>query len=296
MRNILGLCQYLWDDFWSTEHLWLIFFSRLTDGYQVLIHTEKTNVCDGIKDASPVEVLRVSTADGSFYEPWGLDGFTSGFDWNSCSPQVLLKPNFHQDTWLRRSWADSAVDSPFETHPDAKAGVVLPTFVEIGGGELSTIPFPCWFVQSWFGFLHPTCDQKGPAIVATVTTGMYLEFLCRLHLVIYWIIIIIHPYWLVFSSYIFLGRGEEVWLTVPAVVTVLTYLVRWLSWCINAPAIFWIDQGARYLNHQLVGALEHVLWLSIHIGNVIIPTVTHSIIFRMSRSTTNQYFPSSSIF
>lgn len=92
------------------------FFSRLTDGYQVLIHTEKTNVCDGIKDASPVEVLRVSTADKSFYEAWGLDGFTRGFDWNSCSPislQVLLKPNFHQDTWLCRSWADSAIDSPF---------------------------------------------------------------------------------------------------------------------------------------------------------------------------------------
>jgi hypothetical protein len=99
------------------------FFSRLTDGYQVLIHTEKTNVCDGIKDASPVEVLRVSTADGSFYEPWGLDGFTftSGFDWNSCSPQVLLKPNFHQDTWLRRSWADSAVDSPFR-NPSGRQG------------------------------------------------------------------------------------------------------------------------------------------------------------------------------
>jgi hypothetical protein len=41
--------------------------------------------------------------------------------------------------------------------------------------------------------------------------------------------------------------------------------------------------------HQqyLVGGLEHFLFFH-SVGNVIIPTVTHSIIFRRGRSTTNQ--------
>ena len=40
----------------------------------------------------------------------------------------------------------------------------------------------------------------------------------------------------------------------------------------------------------LAGGLEQYFYFSHRIGNIIIPTVTHSIIFQRGRSTTNQYF------
>ena len=50
----------------------------------------------------------------------------------------------------------------FETHPDAKAGVVLPTFVEICGGELSTkYHFLAGLFRVWFGIFAPYLQPEG---------------------------------------------------------------------------------------------------------------------------------------
>jgi len=50
------------------------------------------------------------------------------------------------------------------------------------------------------------------------------------------------------------------------------------------------NQRKEYVPSQtyLVGGLEHEFHFSHHIGNVIIPTDFHSIIFQKGRYTTNQ--------